>query len=157
MFLLQLEGHVGLGMLFAGLVSLLYPSNVYDDTLWIWFVAFIGMMSWPDLDLGFELTHRGFTHTLAGALVFGVISALIFGLVNVKYVFSGFVGGFSGTLVHMLGDLFTYWKFQPLWPLSKKAIAFRFFKANNKGINSLFAKTGTLVFMIVLVYRVLAK
>jgi len=154
---LRLEGHVGIGMIIAGVVFLFYPGNIYDKMLWIWFAAFIGMISWPDLDLRFELSHRGFTHTLAGALVFGIVGGFLFGLSNNEYFLSGFIGGFSGTIAHMFGDILTYQKFRPLWPLSNNNIALGLFRSNDKSINLLFGRIGIVVFISVLVYRTLIR
>jgi len=64
-------------MLIASLILLAYP-NIMDVKLWLWLATFLGMITWPDLDVKFELRHREYTHTLAGALIFGAAGALIF-------------------------------------------------------------------------------
>ena len=100
----QAKGHVGIGFIFASLILLVYPGNYYDTRLWVFISIFVRMTTWPDIDLRLELKHRGFTHTVLGSLVFGFI-ATIFGMPH--YTLEAFLGGFEGTLVHMLGDVFT--------------------------------------------------
>jgi len=111
------------------------------------------MITWPDLDLRFELRHRGFTHTLAGAVFFGFVGAAIFGLARLDYAVYGFLGGFGGTLAHILGDVFTYMRFRPLWPLSSREVGLGWFRASNERVNRFFAKLGSTCFTLVLVYR----
>ena len=47
------------------------------------------------------------------------------------------LGGFAGSLRHMVGDVLTYMKFRPLWPLSSREISFCLFKSSDRRVNSL--------------------
>jgi len=144
-------------MFIASFVVALYPGSVYDTELWLWLSVFVGMSVWPDLDLRFELKHRGYTHTLAGALVFGVLGAAIFGLAHPSGALCGFLGGFGGTLSHILGDLMTYAKFRPLWPLSSREFAFGWFSARDVRVNKVFAELGTYSLFLAVLYRALVS
>ena len=64
-----------------------------------------------------------------------------------------FWGGFGGTLAHILGDVFTYMRFRPLWPLSSREVGLGWFRAINERVNRFFAKLGSSCFTLVLVYR----
>ncbi|KXA91824.1 hypothetical protein AKJ65_08340 [candidate division MSBL1 archaeon SCGC-AAA259E19] len=55
-----------------------------------------------------------------------VVGVWAFGLV-------GFFGGFGGILSHLLGDLFTYQEFKPLWPFSNNKISFKWFSSKDRG------------------------
>lgn len=150
------KGHAGIGLLLSSVVFLLYPGDIHNFYLWLWLAIFLGSVTWPDLDLRFELRHRGFTHTLAGAVFFGFMGAVIFGLARLDYAPYGFLGGFTGTLAHILGDAFTHMKFRPLWPLSSREVGFGWFRASDERVNRLFAKLGSLSFTLVLACRLLA-
>ncbi|RLG59520.1 hypothetical protein DRN86_04105, partial [Candidatus Geothermarchaeota archaeon] len=65
----------------------------------------------------------------------------------------GFIGGFGGTALHLLGDLFTYVPFKPLWPLSNKEISLRLFRADNRLINVLFLGAGFIAFVLYLLLK----
>jgi len=147
------EGHIGLSMLFATPVVLLYPGEVYDQGLWIWICFFIGMSTWPDLDLEFEMKHRGYTHTLLASVVFGIVGALIVLHALPEYTLNAFLGGITGTWSHLVGDLLTFMGFKPLWPLSNKEIALKLFRSSDKRINRLFGKMGALTLAFALVGR----
>ena len=149
------EGHVGLNMALAAPVLAFYPGSVYDAVLWLWFAVFVGVSTWPDLDLKFELKHRGFTHTIAGALVFGAVGALVLGLASPSYAPLGFLGGFFGTLCHVLGDLMTYTKFRPLWPLTSREYGWGLFAAKDERINRSFRNLGAGLATLALTYRML--
>jgi len=149
------EGHIGLNMILSTPVFLLYPGSIYDLGLWIWFSLFIGMAVWPDIDLRFELKHRGYTHTLMGSIIFGIIGAIFMLFSQPNYILQGFLGGFTGTLGHMLGDLLTFMEFKPLWPLSDKEIALKLIHTRDRKTNKLFAKTGALLLTLAIVIKTL--
>lgn len=150
------EGHIGFNMILAVPVFFFYSGNIYSTGLWIWFIFFIGMATWPDIDLKFELKHRGYTHTILGALFFGIVSGLIM-YSQPKYILYSFLGGFLGTLGHIVGDLLTYLKFRPLWPLSDKKFALGLFRADDRNINMMFLKIGTILFTTTLLFKLLKQ
>ncbi len=147
------KGHAGLNMALTAPLVALYPGKLYDMQLWLFIATFIAASTWPDIDLRFETKHRGFTHTLAGALTFGLLTALLVGMLDQAYAPIGFLGGFLGTLGHMLGDLLTYTKFRPLWPLSGKKFGLGLYRADNPKLNNFFARIGPLLFTVAILYR----
>ena len=60
----------------------------------------------------------------------------------------GFVAGFGGVGSHLIGDAFTYHKFKPLYPFSKKEIAYGLFEASNKKVNNAMLTIGLITFFI---------
>jgi len=106
------------------------------------------LASISDIDLRISLlSHRGFTHTILFALIMGIFFSLIFVFGNYgSYFWIGFLGGFSSVMIHMFGDMMTYHRFKPLWPFSKKEIAFGLFLANNFYANRGFLVLGVFAF-----------
>jgi len=60
----------------------------------------------------------------------------------------GFIAGFGGTASHLVGDAFTYSKFQPFRPFSDKEVAYGLFKASNKTANNTMFILGIAAFII---------
>lgn len=56
-------------------------------------------------------------------------------------------------MAHILGDVFTYMRFKPLWPLSGREVGLGWFRASDERVNRFFAKLGSACFTLVLVYR----
>jgi len=150
---MRTDGHLGLNLLLASPIVLMYPGDLTDRSLWTFLIFFLGMCAWPDIDLKFELKHRSYTHTLLGCFIFGLISVFIVIFARMEYIFQGFAGGFLGSLGHILGDLMTYMKFKPLWPISNREVALGLFRSNNRKVNRLFGKIGAIVFGLTLVYK----
>lgn len=118
-------------------------------------VLMVTLSSLPDLDMEFRvygIKHRGITHTLLGAIFFGVAFAILIGYAygSIGWLM-GFIAGFGGTVSHLLGDVFTYTSFKPLYPFSKKEVALGYFKASNKTINNAMLTLGIMTFIISLV------
>jgi len=110
----------------------------------------VGLSSIPDLDMNFEIKHRGITHTLLFGAIIGVLFAILLGFSYGTLVgwIMGFVAGFGGTASHLIGDAFTYAPFKPLYPFSNKEVAFGFFKASNKNANEAMLFIGIVTFII---------
>ena len=109
----------------------------------------VGLSSVPDLDIQWEIKHRGVTHTFLFGAVVGFLFAVLLGYAygSLGWVM-GFVAGFGGTASHLLGDAFTYSPFKPFYPFSDKEVAYGFFKASNKTANSVMLVAGIIVFII---------
>ncbi len=148
------EAHAGLNMMLASPIVLLYPGPVHDVRLWIWLIVFIGVATFPDIDLRLELKHRGFTHTLIGALLAGLLGAAVY-LGEPKWTVIGFAGGFTGALGHLLGDLLTHMRFAPLYPLSRREFALGLISTRDRRANLLIARAGAAIFTAALIIRTL--
>ena len=107
------------------------------------------LSSIPDFDVKFEMKHRGITHTLLFGVGVGVLCVVVLGWVYgpLGWVM-GVVAGFGGTASHLIGDSFTYSPFKPLYPFSKREVAYGFFKASNKIANALILVLGLAAFVI---------
>ena len=113
------EGHAGLSLiLFSPFLLLIQVFNVDISYALITCILMVGLSSVPDLDINFEIKHRGITHTLIFGMVVGIVFSLILGFsfgTSVGWLM-GFVAGFGGTASHLLGDTLTYMPFKPLYP-----------------------------------------
>lgn len=99
-------------------------------------VLMVGLSSLPDIDMNWEIKHRGITHTFLFGIIIGIVFAVLIGYAyGVMGWIMGFIGGFGGTASHLLGDAFTYWAIKPLVPFSNQEIAFELFKSSNKSVN----------------------
>lgn len=65
---------------------------------------------------------------------------------------TGFIAGFSATLIHILGDIFTYMEFSPLWPISKKRIALKWFRSRDPIANDLMWFLGSMTFLFYILF-----
>ena len=139
------RGHAGLTLLIFSLLML--PFGVNDGAIIVIILA-TGLSSIPDIDLRFEIKHRGFTHNILFALIVGVGFGTIFYIGSGEPLFSllGFLSGFGGVGSHLMGDVITQMKFKPLWPFSKKEIALKFCYAGDKKVNNGFMTAGLIAF-----------
>lgn len=149
---MRTKGHLGFGLLLSSLVLLIWPYSATDTSLWLWIVFFLGGTKIPDIDIIWGVEHRGFTHTLAGALLFGFLFALPF-YGNPYDALTVFAGVSGGILSHVIGDMMTFKPLKPLWPLSSREVALGLFESSNETVNSAFAKLGTTAFTLVLLQR----
>lgn len=144
------EGHAGLSLLIFSPFMFLFRA-VGADMNYVVMTCFLMVLlsSIPDLDIKFEMKHRGITHTLLFGVVVGVLCAIMLGWVYgpLGWVM-GFVAGFGGTASHLIGDSFTYSPFKPLYPFSNREVAYGFFKASNKTANALILVLGLVAFII---------
>lgn len=103
----------------------------------------------PDVDHRLPgVSHRGVTHTVAFALLVGIVLGVagvglgrVLGLwgPNVLGVV-GFGVGFLGVVSHLLGDALTPAGIRPLWPLSRRKVTLSLTRADDTAANyALFA------------------
>jgi membrane-bound metal-dependent hydrolase YbcI (DUF457 family) len=106
----------------------------------------------PDIDLLIGWHHRGKTHTLSFALLIGLSIAIIFFcyLHELNLALAGFIAGFGGVISHLLGDSITYKSFTPFAPFSKRKIALKYCKSDDKTVNSWLVLGGVIVFIFYL-------
>ena len=115
----------------------------------------VGLSSLPDIDMelrreyGIEIKHRGITHTFLAGIIFGIAFSALLGVAyGILGNFMGFIAGFGGTASHLLGDAFTYERFKPFYPFSKREVALGKFKSNNKTVNKTMLTVGVIAFII---------
>ena len=143
---MKAKGHWGLALIILSLIVIPFGVNIYNISL-IFLTSFLSSL--PDIDIVIiGMKHRKITHTILFALCTGIIFSFAFGTV-IKFgnwYFIGFIAGFGGVVLHLLGDLMTHMKFKPFYPFSSKEFAFGFFKSNNFIINYGFFILGWFVF-----------
>lgn len=137
---LHSEGHAGLTLILFSF--LLMPFGYNENSLILIFLA-AALSSLPDLDISWEIKHRGYTHNVTFGIIVGILFGILFGYQG-GWAFGliGFFGGLGGILSHLLGDLFTYQEFKPLWPFSKNEISFKWFSSKDRGKNRGFLQAG---------------
>jgi len=141
---LRFEGHAGLTLLIVSFALYVFDFRTHESI--ITGLLVVGFSSLPDLDLSWEIPHRKYTHNILFGLIFGLIFGLLFMYGGLNFTW-GFIGGFGGTLCHLIGDSFTFMKFKPLWPLSDFEVGFDFFKSSNIKVNEAFLTIGALSFV----------
>jgi inner membrane protein len=142
------KGHFGLTL---GVMSLLMIPFGYGDEYIIFLIILtsVGLSSFPDIDLQFEKSHRTLTHNILFALIIAIIFGAIFGYASgFWYGIVGFIGGFMGIMLHLLGDIMTFSKFKPLYPISRKKIAWKWFYADSNHANNGFFLFGVVAFFL---------
>ena len=140
------KGHFGLAL---GVMSLLMiPFGLGANNLVFLTVLLSAMLSaLPDLDIKWGIPHRKITHNILFALIIGFIFGVMFGYASgIWYFFVGFIGGFMGIMIHLLGDVMTYMKFKPFYPFSHKEYAWGLFPAKSKRSNDGFFAFGIVCF-----------
>jgi len=108
------------------------------------------LSSIPDIDLKYGWKHRGITHNIGFALIVGVGIAIIFfyTMNDVMIALTGFIAGFGGAVSHLLGDIITYQSFTPLLPFSKRKIALKYCRADDKKVNDGLMTGGAFAFAL---------
>ncbi len=101
----------------------------------------VGLSVLPDVDVELMLRHRGVTHSLLAAFMVGLVVGAASASTPLG-VQGGFAAGFTGVVLHILGDALTYTPLRPLWPLSKQGVALRLFRSNDRVVNHLFMALG---------------
>ena len=143
------KGHMGLSLaIIFSIMSILRIVDFNSLTTAIFVVVFSTI---PDIDLNFEIRHRGPTHNILAAVIFGLIFGILFEYSKVGF-WMGFVGGFGGTILHLLGDLLTYQPFAPLAPFCKKEVSLKLFRSSNRLANKFFLNLGSIVFMAYMLF-----
>lgn len=138
----------------VGLLVVLFSTSIPDWDMWLPFVK-----------------HRGFTHTLLFAALYGVIWAIILGLgsytflavpelselftVNLALIdvaaiaFFGLFIGFWGIISHLAADFITPMGLKPLQPFSDQRYGYTLARAKNPAANAALLSSGWLVTIIV--------
>lgn len=82
--------------------------------------------------------HREITHNIGFALIVGVCIAIIFFYImnDLIIVITVFITGFGGIISNLLGGIITCQSFTPLVPFSKRKIALKYCKSNDKKVNN---------------------
>jgi len=142
------KGHFGLSLLVLSLIFL--PLGFGPDYIVVIIIMLsAGLSSLPDIDLNFEIAHRGFTHNILFAIIAGIAFGLIFGYASgLTWGAIGFLAGFLGVALHLLGDMMTMMAFKPLWPFSHREIALCWFYADSRAANEGFMSLGIFMFII---------
>ena len=141
------KGHFGLTLLVLSVFSI--PIGFGPDNIMI-FIIFLsaGLSSIPDIDLKLGIKHRGLTHNILFAIIVGILFGVLFGYSSeILYGFVGFISGFLGVMLHLLGDLMTYQPFKPLWPFDDREVSYGFFAAKSKTANEGFLILGIIGFI----------
>ena len=146
---MQAKGHWGLALLILSLMAIPFGINIYIISL-IFLTAFLSSI--PDIDLKLGIGHRKITHTILFAIMAGITYGLLFGTVTRETIWYliGFLAGFGGVILHLLGDLMTYMAFKPLYPFSSREVAFGWFRSDNIFANQGFFILGWIVFFLYL-------
>ncbi|WP_222918909.1 metal-dependent hydrolase [Natrinema sp. SYSU A 869] len=146
------DGHAGFNaLLYAPFVPLVSASYSLEAALWGAVLA-LAAATLPDFDQGIPwIDHRGPTHTVWFALLFGLIAGA--GTVLVArssfgsgggFTFGfGFVIGTCGILAHLVGDVVTPMGISPFAPVSRAHMTLNWFKSKNEGLNRAFLLVGS--------------
>ncbi|QCS42621.1 metal-dependent hydrolase [Natrinema versiforme] len=146
------DGHAGFNaLLYAPFVPLV--SAFYSLELALWgAVLALAAANLPDIDQNVErIDHRGPTHTVWFALLFGSVAGIgtvfvarsSFGADGGFGFGFGFVVGTCGILAHLAGDIVTPMGISPFAPLSRVHVTLEWFKSKNGRINRAFLLAGS--------------
>jgi len=140
------KGHLGLALLVCSLTAIPFGFGP-DNYVIIIILLTAGLSSIPDIDLDLEIKHREFTHNILFAIICGVGFGALFGYAS-GWVWGiiGFIGGFGGVMLHLLGDIMTYMEFAPLYPFKKDKFSKGWFRADNDTANNGFFTLGVIAF-----------
>ncbi|EMA40826.1 metal-dependent hydrolase [Halococcus hamelinensis] len=145
------SGHVGVGLFLYAPVGYFLLSGGRFALAVAGFVVVVWFAMVPDLDTRTRLlTHRGATHTLAFAALFGLACGAGGWALGTRLVgfgprpLAGF-GGLLGALVvlaHLLADWLTPMGVAPFWPLSSRRYSLGLATAANTTANALLLLLG---------------
>lgn len=148
------EGHAGLSLLILSPFVLTFGLVDLGSIATCLLIAFLSSL--PDIDLRWRrlVRHRSpLTHSLLAGVGFGIGFAVITSWVGYGWGL-GFIAGFGGTGLHLVGDIFTYTPIKPLWPFSRRGVALGLFKSSNPFVNKGMMAVGGLAFIAVLLKHV---
>lgn len=144
------DGHAGFNaLLYAPFVLPVTAAYSLETALWGAVIA-LAAANLPDIDQNVErIDHRGPTHTVWFALLFGFVAGV--GTVLVARSGFGSGGGFSfgfavgtcGILAHLAGDIVTPMGISPFAPVSRVHVTLEWFKSKNGRINRAFLVVGS--------------
>ncbi len=141
------EGHAGLSLAILSLFMIAFGWVGLDSIVVCLFI--VGFSSLPDIDLHLGIEHRGVTHTLLFGVISGIALAALLGYAGWSWQI-GFLAGFLGTVLHLLGDIFTHKEFKPFRPFSDYKIALHLCDSSSPVANKAFITLGGLAFFAVL-------
>lgn len=143
------HGHAGLTLILFSF--LMMPFGYSSEAILIIILA-TGISLLPDIDLLCGWKHRRKTHNLSFGSIIGLSIAIIFfySMHDLIIALTGFMAGFGGVASHLLGDIITYKSFTPFAPFSKKKMALRYCKSDNKKVNCWLVIGGILSFILYL-------
>jgi len=140
------HGHIGVGLSLYAPVAYGLLSSGRTVLAAVGFVTMVWLAMIPDFDTKTGLlTHRGATHTLAFAVVFGAVCGVIGWLLGTRLVrfsprmLAGFAFGLGmlAVLSHLLADWLTPMGIAPFWPVSSRRYSLNLARASNTAANSL--------------------
>ena len=145
------RGHVGLGFLAVFSTYIILDIKGKDYLVMALLIA--GLSTLPDIDLSLEIKHRAYTHNILFAIVAGFLTALLFRSTFLGF-WKGFAVGFLAVILHILGDILTYAKFKPLWPINGWEVALGLFKSSDRRVNEVLSILGaiTMLYYILHIY-----
>ncbi len=146
---MERRGHLGLSMLaIFGSFSVLGIRDM--EALFAGLVA-LALSTVPDMDMRMGMRHRGVTHSLGFAVLLGILTGAMFLYMGLPALL-GFLAGFGGVALHIVGDMLTYRPITPMWPLSGRRIALRLFRSNSRLANGLASAAGSAALLYYLAF-----
>jgi len=141
---------LGFSLLILSIIAI--PFGISWHVIIVIFLT-VFLSSFPDIDVKIGISHRTITHTILFALIAGITFGVLFGAVikEDNWYLLGFLAGFGGVLLHLVGDLMSYMKFKPLYPFSSRKVAFGWFRADDIIANYGFFILGWIAFFVYLV------
>lgn len=153
-------GHLGISLLLYAPIALFLGLNGFIIFAALGFLMVGAFATLPDKDMNAPiLSHRGISHTVASAILFGVVVGFvaiffvpIFSLIGIPAApvvgFTFFMGAFV-VLTHLLGDSITPSGVKPFAPFSSWKISFDYVRAENRVANLVLWAIGWLVTILV--------
>jgi len=130
-------GHVGLTLL------LLSP---FMSKLGVQFVLFSAAFAiLPDIDIVLRIKHREYTHNITFGVIATIAAFFFFRAVGIREIMA--LSAFVAVIIHIAADAFTMQKFPPLFPFSRKRVAFKVFRSDNAAVNASSFVLGSLAFV----------
>ena len=136
------KGHMGVSLLLYAPIGFFLSVTGQIPFAILGFLMVGAFATIPDKDMNAPLlSHRGRSHSIASALLFGVVLAFIavflaplmltLGLPAVPIiVFVFFIGAFT-VMTHLAGDALTPTGVRMFWPISNRRISLGFFLASS--------------------------
>lgn len=140
------HGHIGVGLLLYAPVSYVLLEIGQTALAVVGFAVVVWLAMVPDLDVKIPfLSHRGPTHTLAFAVIFGLVCGVGGWVLRTELTTFGspLLAGFGVLLglvvviAHLLSDVLTPMGIAPFWPLSSKRYSLSLVDASNAPANYL--------------------
>jgi inner membrane protein len=154
------RGHLGISLLLYAPVALFLGVNGFYFFAILGFLMTGAFATIPDKDMNAPLvSHRGISHSIAAALLFGVVLSFVavffvpvlslVGIPVAPFVGFVFVIGAWVVLTHLMGDALTPAGIKPFAPISDKEISLGFVRAESSIANLLLWVAGWIVIILV--------